>query len=30
MAEAEKLYQSYDLPHNNQLNTDTFLAFGGR
>ena len=29
MAEADKLYQSYDLPHNNWLNPDTFLVFGG-
>ena len=29
MAEADKLYQSYDIPHNNQLNPDTVSAFGG-
>ena len=30
MAEADKLYPGYDLPHNNQLTPDTLLAFGGR
>ena len=30
MAEAEELYQSYDLPHNNRLTPDTVSAFGGR
>ena len=30
MAEAEKLYRSYNLPHNNRLTPDTVVAFGGR
>ena len=30
MAEAEKLYWSYNLPHNNFPTPDTVLAFGGR
>ena len=29
MAEADKLYQSYDLTHNNQLTPDTVSLFGG-
>ena len=29
MAEADKLYQSYYLPHNNRLTPDTLLGFGG-
>ena len=29
MAEAEKLYQSYDHPHNDQQNPVTILSFGG-
>ena len=29
MAEADELYWSYDLPHNNRLTTDTVLLFGG-
>ena len=30
MAEADKLYWSYDLPHNNRMTSDTVLSFGGR
>ena len=30
MAEADELYRSYDLPHNNQMTPDTVLMFGGR
>ena len=30
MAEADKIYWSYDLPHNNWMNPDTVLLFGGR
>ena len=29
MAEADKLYWSYDLPKNDQLTPDTVLLFGG-
>ena len=29
MAEADELYQSYNLPHNDRLTSDTVLAFGG-
>ena len=29
IAEADKLNQSYDLPHNNQLTPDKFLSFVG-
>ena len=28
MAEADELYKSYDLPHNNWLALDTVSAFG--
>ena len=28
MAEADILYHSYDIPHNNQLTPDTVLVFG--
>ena len=30
MAEAEKLYRSYDIPQNDWLTPDTVLLFGGR
>ena len=30
MAEADELYPSYYLPHNNSLTPDTVLEFGGR
>ena len=30
IAEEDKLYQSYDLPHNDWLTPDTVLYFGGR
>ena len=30
MAEADKLYRSYYIPQNDQLNPDTVSAFGGR
>ena len=29
MAEADRLYFSYNLPHNYLLTPDTVLAFGG-
>ena len=29
MAEADELYRSYDIPHNDRLTPDTVLAFGG-
>ena len=29
MAEADELYRSYDLPHNNRLTPDKVLEFGG-
>ena len=29
MAEAEKLYQGYDIPHNNRLTPDTVSGFDG-
>ena len=29
IAEADKLNQSYDIPHNNQLTPDKVLFFGG-
>ena len=29
MAEADELYRSYNLPHNDQLTPDTVLVFGG-
>ena len=30
ISESEKLYHSYDLPHNNRLTPDTVLSFGRR
>ena len=30
MDEADELYQSYDLHHNDRLTPDTVSAFGGR
>ena len=30
ISEADELYRSYDLPHNNWLTPDTFLSFRGR
>ena len=30
MAEADELYRSYDLPHNDQLTPDTVSEIGGR
>ena len=29
MAESDKLYPSYNLPHTDWLTLDTFLEFGG-
>ena len=29
ISEADKLYQSYDLAHNDRLTADTVLSFGG-
>ena len=29
MAEADELYRSYNIPHNDQLTPDTVSAFGG-
>ena len=30
MAEADKLYRSYDLLHNDRLKPDTVMSFGSR
>ena len=30
IAEADELYRSYDLPHNNRLTPYAVLLFGGR
>ena len=30
IAEADELYRSYDLSHNDWLTPDTVLSFGGR
>ena len=30
ISEADKLYRSYDIPHNNPLTPDTVLSFVGR
>ena len=30
ITEADELYQSYDLPHNNRLTLDKFMSSGGR
>ena len=30
MAEADELYQSYNISHNDCLTPDTILTFGGR